>query len=230
MTYEYNCTVCDHTFEAQQSIKDEPDASCPTCLACSTKRLISNGSFVNKDDLTQKLIFFVGPDRCGKTEISNAVSRALGIPYFKATSEHTSFLSSRVSKDDQFLNQLRFADPRVFDILRQTGHSVVFDRGFPCEFAYAKVMGRETDMKMIEHMDEAYASLGAKIVFCHRSSYMGIQDDLDPTIKWKTLGKLHEAYNEFASWTKCKMLKLNVDDENLDREVAEVIKFIGETQ
>lgn len=175
----------------------------------------------------QHIVFFVGPDRCGKTEISTALSRITGIPYFKATSEHTSFLSSRVSKSDQFLNQLRFADPRVIDLLRQTGHSVVFDRGFPCEFVYSKVMGRETDMVMLKHLDEEYEKLGAKIVMCHRSSYKGIQDDLDPTIKQDLLEKLDKAYFEFLSWTKCDHLLLNVDDEDLDREVDQVTRFMG---
>lgn len=174
----------------------------------------------------QQLVFFVGPDMCGKTEISRELSRRLNVPYFKATSEHTSFLSTRVSTSDQFLNQLRFADPRVLDILRQTGHSVVFDRGFPCEYAYSRVFGRETDTVMLKHVDEAYAALGAVVVFCHRSSYAGTYDDLDPTVGPELLNKLHVAYDDFARWTRCQLLRLNVDDENLDREVNEVLDFM----
>lgn len=174
----------------------------------------------------QKLVIMVGPDMVGKTEISKELSRRLAVPYYKATSEHTSFLSSRVSKNDQFLNQLRFADPRVLDVLRQTGHSMVFDRGFPCEYAYSRVLDRETDLTMLKHLDEAYAKLGAVVVFCHRSSYEGINDDLDPTIGQEQLDKLHAAYEDFSGWTKCKLLKLNVDDENLNREVNEIIEFM----
>ena len=177
--------------------------------------------------MNQRLIFFVGPDMCGKTEISKAVSKALNIPYFKATSEHTSFLSTRVSTSDQFLNQLRFADPRVLDILRQTGHSIVFDRGFPCEYAYSRVFGRETDMVMLKHIDEAYAALGADIIFCHRSSYEGIHDDLDPSVGPELLNKLHNAYYDFlTNVSKCRRLWLNVDDENLNREVTDVVDFV----
>lgn len=178
----------------------------------------------------QQLIFFVGPDMCGKTQIAQAVAFATGIPYFKATSEHTSFLSSRVSKNDQFLNQLRFADPRVYDVLRQTKHSVIFDRGFPCEYAYSSVFNRETDMTMLRHMDEGYASLGANVILCHRSSYAGIQDDLDPSVEQHTLNELHDAYWEFSRWTKCKLMKLNVDDEDLNREVTEVLDFVVRNQ
>jgi|SRR6478609_1243816 len=174
----------------------------------------------------QQLVFLVGPDRCGKTEIAKELSRWLNVPYFKATSEHTTFLSSRVSKNDQFLNQLRFAEPRVIDILRQTKHSMVFDRGFPCEFVYSKVMGRETDLTMLSHVDEAYSMMGAKIIICRRSSYVGIQDDLDPTIKEETLQQLDDAYFEFLAMTRCKSLVLNVDDENLDREIKDILDFL----
>jgi len=177
----------------------------------------------------QLLLFFVGPDMCGKTQIAQEISKVLGVPYFKATSEHTSFLSSRVSKNDQFMNQLRFADPRVYDLLRQTKHSVVFDRGFPCEYAYSRVLGRETDMIMIKHMDEAWASLDARIVFCHRNSYKGIVDDLDPSINESLLNELHVAYRGFLDWTKCKFLELNVDDENLNREVTDIVNYLQET-
>lgn len=195
------------------------------CLDCFTS-FPEHTSHKNITINNQKLVFFVGPDMCGKTEIAKEVSRKLRVPYFKATSEHTSFLSSRVSKNDQFLNQLRFADPRVLDILRQTGHSVVFDRGFPCEYAYSKVFSRETDLTMLKHIDEAYAALGAVIVFCHRSSYKDIKDNLDSSITELVLAKLHDVYKEFASWTKCRLLSLNVDDENLEREVFDVIDFV----
>lgn len=174
----------------------------------------------------QKLIFVVGPDRCGKTEIATELSKRLNVPYFKATSEHASFLSSRVSKNDQFLNQLRFADPRVLDLVRQTRHSVVFDRGFPCESVYSHVLDRETDHVMLEHIDTAYAELGAMIIVCRRSSYEGIYDDIDPSIGPELLKKLDDAYVRFASRTRCKVLFLNVDDENLEREIGDIINFM----
>jgi hypothetical protein len=175
----------------------------------------------------QRLVFFVGPDMCGKTNIAQALSHATGIPYFKATSEHDAYLSSKVSKRELFLNQLRYADPRVVDLLKQTGQSVVFDRGWPCEYAYSTVMGRETDNKMLWHLDEQWASLDARIVSCYRTSYMGIVDDLDEGIRAGTLHELDSAYVDFAQRTRCKVHRLCVDDEDLEREVAEVCMFIG---
>ena len=180
----------------------------------------------------QRIVFFVGPDMCGKTEISKALSRMTDISYFKASSEHNAFLTFRGEKKDPrelFLNQLRYADPRVMDLLKQTGTSVIFDRGYPCEYAYSKVFGRETDERMLKHLDEEWSKLDARIVLCYRSSYVGIVDDLDPKVNGEMLQKLHNAYAEFAKWSKCKLLKLNVDDENLQREVDEVHYFIYRT-
>jgi len=176
--------------------------------------------------MKQSLTFFVGPDRCGKTEIAKELSRITGIPYFKASSEHDAFLSSRVSKLELFLNQLRYADPRVMDLLKQTGQSVIFDRGFPCEYAYSKVFNRKTDDKMLRHLDEQWSKVDVRIVLCCRSDYTHVIDDLDPTVKGETLQQIHDAYVDFACWTQCQVLKLNVDDENLEREVNEVLGFI----
>ncbi len=41
-TYEYECKSCKHTFEAFQSIKDEPIKKCPKC-GKSVRRLFGGG-------------------------------------------------------------------------------------------------------------------------------------------------------------------------------------------
>lgn len=175
--------------------------------------------------LKQQLIFFVGPDMTGKTQIAKETARRLCVPYFKATSEHETYLAG--SKALFFVNQLKYADPRVIDILRQTGHSMVFDRGFPCEFAYSTVMRRQTDKKVLWWIDEQYAALGAKIVVCRRASYAGIVDDLDSSIKQETLEKLDVQYESFINQSQCRCLSLYVDDEDLGREVQDVLDFIA---
>lgn len=43
-TYEYKCENCQHTFEAFQSIKDEPLKKCPNCGKNKLKKLISGGA------------------------------------------------------------------------------------------------------------------------------------------------------------------------------------------
>lgn len=176
----------------------------------------------------QRILVFVGPDRCGKTQIAQALSRVTGVPYFKATSEHDAYLSSKVTKRELFLNQLRYADPRICDMLKQTGQSVIFDRGFPCEYVYSKVMDRETDTKMLMHLDQEWSNLGAQIIFCYRSSYLGIVDDIDPSITSHKLDALHAEYSDFLHRvTKCRSLSLCVDDEDLVREINDLMQGLG---
>ena len=46
--YEYICKACDHEFEREQRISDNPVKKCPQCGAMKAKRLISRTSFVLK--------------------------------------------------------------------------------------------------------------------------------------------------------------------------------------
>ena len=46
--YEYACEKCNHEFEVEQRISDEPVRTCPNCRARKVKRLISRTSFVLK--------------------------------------------------------------------------------------------------------------------------------------------------------------------------------------
>jgi putative FmdB family regulatory protein len=46
--YEYICRACDHEFEREQRISDNPLKKCPECGAMKAKRLISRTSFVLK--------------------------------------------------------------------------------------------------------------------------------------------------------------------------------------
>jgi putative FmdB family regulatory protein len=44
-TYEYKCKECEHSFEAVQSMKDEPLAICPECGG-PVRRVLSGGAGV----------------------------------------------------------------------------------------------------------------------------------------------------------------------------------------
>lgn len=167
----------------------------------------------------QRIVFFVGPDMTGKTSIAKELCVRMRLPYFKASSEHKAFLGDQTT----FLSDLLYADPRVVDILTQTRHSIVVDRGYPCEYAYSRFFGRKTDERMLRFIDEKYAALGAFIVYCARESFKGIVDNLDPKLDETALLKISSYYDEFASWTKCKVFKLFVDDRDLNRQVNAVI-------
>lgn len=171
----------------------------------------------------QSVTFFVGPDRCGKTQIANAVSKLTNVPYFKASSEHETFLGSQ----DLFVNQLRYADTRLVDFINQTGQSVVFDRGYPCEWVYSRFFGRQTDETALRRIDNSYANLGARILICTRKDFTGIVDDLNPKLDSEALARISGLYDEFIMWTNCRTYRLFVDDEDLDRECTEILDFMG---
>jgi putative FmdB family regulatory protein len=46
--YEYQCSACDHEFEREQRISEDPIKKCPACGKLKAKRLISRTSFVLK--------------------------------------------------------------------------------------------------------------------------------------------------------------------------------------
>ncbi|MEE3332564.1 MAG: zinc ribbon domain-containing protein [Myxococcota bacterium] len=46
--YEYLCEKCEHEFEREQRITDNPVKTCPNCKARRVKKLISQTSFVLK--------------------------------------------------------------------------------------------------------------------------------------------------------------------------------------
>ena len=46
--YEYACGKCDHEFEANQRITEDPIKTCPECRSRKVKKLISRTSFVLK--------------------------------------------------------------------------------------------------------------------------------------------------------------------------------------
>lgn len=167
----------------------------------------------------QSIILFCGADMTGKTQIAQALSRETGIPYWKFESEWTAF------KDDPalFARTVRYGDEYLTSFLRQTGASVIKDRGYPCEWVYSRAFGRASDDEAVWRADEQFAALGAMIVWCSRSSYDGISDDLFPgDLGPEKLAQIDGLYAQFAGATRCRVFRLNVDDEDLAREVMEL--------
>ena len=170
----------------------------------------------------QTIVFVVGADMCGKTEIGKALSKHLALPYYKASVERSAF----VSNQKQFINDIRYACPSRLDLLKQLGNGIVYDRGYPCEYVYSRFFGRKSDDKAVFWLDEQYAQLGANIIIATRKDFTGIKDDLNASIGKDELEKLSALYDEFAAKSKCRILKLYVDDENLERELTDIMTFI----
>lgn len=203
--------------------------------------------------MKQTIVIVVGPDMTGKTQIAQELARRTGIPYFKASSERMTFLTSGWGRSatfavaqeqsrlmlqedrerleeiqkNQFWYDLLIADPRMIDFLKQTGQSVIMDRGFPCEFAYSRVMKRKSNTSAVFQIDQAYSKLGAKIVICVRKSYEGIVDDIDPKINSTILQELDREYRYFADKTRCQKLLLEVDNEDIEQELSAIRTGLG---
>ena len=169
----------------------------------------------------QHVIIFDGPDRCGKSEMSKKLSLTLGIPYFKNESEWNAFSNDK----EYFSNAMKYGDDFFYRFLRDTGVSCVLDRSYPSEWVYSKVYNRKTHEDSLEWVDQLASSIGVKIIIPYRSSYEGLRDDMHD-IDDKHLQKIHEKYVEFLGWTKCSVLHLCVDDENLDREISDILEFL----
>lgn len=172
----------------------------------------------------QHVIILEGTDMSGKTEIAHALSRELGIPYWKCDREWSAFKGDT----SYFRNTVRYGDEYFVSYLRASGASVIKDRGYPSEWVYSRAMGRPRDDEALWHIDMQYAALGATIVLCKRSSYAGISDDLfGAELGPKKLTEIAGLYEQFAVQSRCRIIDLNVDDENLVRELAELRLALG---
>lgn len=168
------------------------------------------------------VIMFDGPDRVGKTHMAIELSRRLDVPRFKNKQEHASFLDQK----DYFENAMVYTDPYFASYLKQTGASVIMDRGYPSEYCYSKAFNRKTNDRMLCVVDELFADIGTKIIIPYRTSYAGLSDDKFSVINSDMLMKLDKLYEQFAVWTKCSVLRVCVDDEDIEREMNEIIPFI----
>jgi thymidylate kinase len=172
--------------------------------------------------MKQSIIIFDGPDMVGKTQMARALANQLKIPYFKNSAEA---LFGKLPID-YYVNASQYIDTYMPGFLSATGQSIIFDRNYPSEYAYPRVFNRPQDMRTLFVIDEAHAKLGTKIIIPYRSSYAGIRDNVHSTITSQKLMQLDKIYAEFVEWTQCKVLHLNVDDQNLTRELNDINNFL----
>jgi thymidylate kinase len=173
--------------------------------------------------MSQSIIVFEGPDGCGKTNMAKALSNKTGVPYFKNKDEWKHFKGDTT----YFVNALTYGDPYFLSYLEQTQASVIVDRWYPSEWVYAQVFDRPTNYDVLQAIDNHAASIGTKIIIPVRSNYSNVVDQFADIVTPSMLEKIHNQYMEFQSWTRCQTFSLNVDDEDLDRELTEILDFIG---
>jgi len=150
------------------------------------------------------------------------LSRQLGIPVFKNSGEWFTDLRD----PSYFKNLLTYGATFLADFLCQTKASAIMDRNYASEWVYSRHFNRETDDVVLRKVDEKFAEAGGKIVICRRKSYNGIRDDLHSYIDAHALEGLDSLYQEFEGWTKCEVLTIWVDDENLERETLEIREWL----
>jgi len=170
----------------------------------------------------QKIIIFDGPDGCGKTNIAAALSRLLDIPVFKNEFEWDHF--NLGSSNDYFIKAIEYQHPYVLSFLKQTRHSAIFDRAHPSEFAYSRVFERTTSWRALKMCDDMSAEMSVKIIIPYRTNYENVDDEFG--VNPIKLVEIESEYRAFAKWTKCDVMWLNVDDEDLDREIKEIVDFL----
>lgn len=170
--------------------------------------------------MKQRVIVMEGPDRCGKTNIGNALAANLDIPYFKMTTEYENW-----RKKDGFINALRFDQTYIGQFLKQTKHSCIIDRNYASEFVYSAVFKRDTDAKVLLEVDRLFASFGTTYVLCLRRDYSKAEED--ELVPKEKLIELDQRYKEFAMWTLCRVVPIFVDDFN-DRLSIQVPYIIRE--
>jgi len=169
------------------------------------------------------MIAFEGPDRCGKSEISADLVRQLGYAYFKNADEWSTDLRT----PEYFKNLLTYGGTFLTSFLCQVRPNVVLDRYYPSEWVYSRVFKRDSNEEVVRKIDTKFSMAGGCIVLCRRKSYDGIKDDLHDYIDSAVLKELDRQYEEFSSWTKCKLLTLWVDDKDLCRQTADIRSWLG---
>lgn len=165
----------------------------------------------------QTIIILEGHDMVGKTSIGEELSEMLNIPLFKCA-KHNQW-------HDQLID-LIYAGETLTQFLEQTKTSVIFDRLFPSEFAYAKAYDRPTSYKKIMDIDSRYAKMNAKIIIFYKNSDC-YEDDDTGLIKTEMYENIHNAFVEFSNLSECDVLLLNTSDKNLGKQLEKIISFIN---
>jgi hypothetical protein len=171
--------------------------------------------------MSQQVVIFDSADNTGKTNIARELCRRTGLPYFKNKDEHQYFLSN----PGYFIDAIRYVDTYFTSYLEATKASIVLDRAWPSEWVYSQVMDRSTDIPVLRSLDDRHAAMGTKIIIPFRTDYSAQHDRYDAINE--NIDAISDLYKLFAVWSNCDTLLLNVDDEDLDRELAEVTRFLG---
>lgn len=168
----------------------------------------------------QKVIIFDSPDGTGKTNIAQALSERINVPYFKMDTEHQNWRSGK------FKTALEFDQTYLLQMLKQTKYSIIIDRAYPAEWVYSKVYKRETNDELLKTLDEEFAKMGTTIVIPLRHDYS--KNRKDELVSHEMLPKLHKEYLNFAYWTNCNIIPIYVDEfeDDINKELSFIEDYL----
>lgn len=166
----------------------------------------------------QQIIMFEGEDCSGKTNIAGTLSKILEIPVYKPVGQELMRGNNLNLIRDKILEGLVVAD-----ILKQIGVSLIFDRYYPSEFAYSRALGRIFHEKELKEVDLAFSKLNTFIIICYKNNLDNYNDDI---INKNYVLKIQKEYKSFADWTRCQKIFLNTTDQDLNREIKEILQAI----
>lgn len=166
--------------------------------------------------MSQRIVIFEGPDNTGKTEIAQALSKKLGIPYWKNSREHELFRKGDGSISDSVIHGV----PYLADFLMATGYSAILDRSYPTEFAYSYALGRYLNFPVLDQIDKMFSQMNSIIIYCYKDYKGKYKDEF---IDESLVESIKEAYETFFKMTRLKYIRLNTTDENTERQVDEIL-------
>lgn len=167
------------------------------------------------------IIIFEGHDMTGKTNIANELSKKLHLSVVKSKREKNRWWDPQID--------LMYAVDAQVELFEQLKLSAIYDRFHASEYAYSKAFKRFTSYEKIFEIDERLSKLNTIIIYCYKDEKYYQDDDayITPIQKYNNI---KQYYDEFLSLTKCKYLKLNTNDENLQSQILKILEFIGDKQ
>lgn len=159
----------------------------------------------------KQIVILEGHDMVGKSAIGNALENELNASLIKM---------EKPWKHDQMI-ELLYGAENLCQMAQQLDCNLIFDRFHPSEYAYSKVFNRMTSQEQIKRIDDRMAEMNALIVVCYKDE-SAYQFDPDDKLDIAKYTPLIEAYREYATITKCKVLFLNTSDENLENQLATI--------
>ena len=165
---------------------------------------------------TKQLILITeGADMTGKTNILNELGRRLDLKKFKNIRENNRWWDPEVD--------FKYGVEAIVQMSEQLKLSFMLDRFHASEYAYSKVYDRLTNESRIMDVDLRISKLNGVIIYCYKTPDKYLADD-GGIIDVNKYDEIKKYYDEFFNKTKCHIIKLNTNDENLKEQCDFIIK------